>query len=114
LIAVTELPMVLFVLIRVFHREFADRVVVEVAAGAHVAGDRGIAGAGMLPRQYPGAQPVEPFDHRADLGVARLANVEVSATRPSGPPQNISLADCISRWPATTRCPWFLCTLLLA
>jgi hypothetical protein len=47
---------------------------------------------------------IESFDDRADLRVAQLAKVVVAvAAHALVHPRNMSLADCIRRWPATTR-----------
>ena len=72
-------------LIRIIHREFADRVV-EGPAGAHVAGDNGgIARSRMRLRQRPCARSrlhpqhveVPPFDEGRHFHIAKLAYVHV-------------------------------------
>ena len=63
------------------------------------------------------SQAAHGLDERRSLAVPELADVEVArdavdARRSRNQPSMMSLADCISRWPSTTRWPW-LANLLL-
>jgi hypothetical protein len=71
----------------------------------------------MRPSQRPGAEltvfpqrrDVPVFKEGGNLRVAKLPEVVVATIQSARPAEEMSLADCMRRWPATTRSPWFGC-----